>query len=83
MTKKKRILIIGICVAIALVLLVPIPIRYDDGGTVKYQAILYSVTNYRKPDSYYDPESGTSYYDFEEWVKIEILGIEVYDGHRK
>lgn len=32
--------------AILLILLIPIPHQYDDGGTVEYKAILYSYTNY-------------------------------------
>ncbi len=84
MTKKKRILIICICAAIALVLLVPIPTHYDgDTTTARYHAVLYCVTTYRKPVSSHNPESGAGYCDFEEWIKVEILGIEVYDRNRK
>lgn len=32
--------------AILLILLIPIPRQYSDGGTVEYKAILYSYTNY-------------------------------------
>ena len=39
--KKKA--MIGICVLLAIVLLVPIPMRLKDGGTVVYRAGLYQV----------------------------------------
>ena len=39
--KKKA--MIGICVLLAIVLLVPIPMRLKDGGTVVYRAVLYQV----------------------------------------
>ena len=39
---KKKVMI-GICVLLAIVLLVPIPMRLKDGGTVVYHAILYQV----------------------------------------
>lgn len=41
MKKRKRIII---CVLLAILLLIPIPLRLKDGGTVKYQALLYSVS---------------------------------------
>ena len=42
----KRIKIIILIIALAALLLTPIPMRYKDGGTVRYQAVLYSVTDY-------------------------------------
>ena len=39
---KKKVMI-GICVLLATVLLVPIPMRLKDGGTVVYRAVLYQV----------------------------------------
>lgn len=39
---KKKVMI-GICVLLAIVLLVPIPMRLKDGGTVVYHAVLYQV----------------------------------------
>ena len=39
---KKKI-IICIAVVVALVLMIPIPMRLKDGGSVVYQAVLYSV----------------------------------------
>lgn len=65
--KKKTVAVVGI--VLALVLLFPIPMRYKDGGSVKYQAILYSVTDVHR----LAPGGG-----FEEGVIVEILGMQVY-----
>ena len=69
---KKKI-IIAISVLLAIVLLYPIPMRLKDGGTVKYQALLYSVSDvHRLPSS---TESGS-----EEGLVIEILGMQVFNN---
>ena len=39
---KKKVMI-GICVLLAIVILVPITMRLKDGGTVVYRAVLYQV----------------------------------------
>lgn len=69
---KKAVVIIIFAVVMA-ILLIPVPLHLKDGGTVVYQAILYSVSdvhslNPDKPDGYDD---GTI---------IRILGIEVYNN---
>ncbi len=69
---KKAVVIIIFAVVMA-ILLIPVPLHLKDGGTVVYQAILYSVSdvhslNPDKPDGYDD---GTI---------IKILGIEVYNN---
>ena len=48
---KKKVMI-GICVLLAIVLLVPIPMRLKDGGTVVYRAVLYQVEDVHRPVSY-------------------------------
>ncbi len=64
--------IITIVLLIALVFaLIPEARYYDDGGTVEYKALLYSVTNYHnfvgdKPD-------------FMVGIKVDILGITIYE----
>ena len=66
---KKKIIRITIIIIIALILL--FPLRYKDGGTVKYQAVLYSITDYhalRGVDGY---DTG---------IEIKILGITVYEN---
>lgn len=68
-TKKSKIIRIFI-VIIAVLLLVPFPIRYKDGGTVKYRAALYCVTKR------HELVCDVGYYV---GTEIEILGFEVYN----
>ena len=67
--KNKKIWIV-IIVIIALILLFPIPMRLKDGGSIKFQAALYSVTKYHKLA--HETESG-----YIDGIGIEILGLEV------
>ena len=69
---KKRI-IIAICVLLAIVLLVPIPLRLKDGGTVVYKAVLYSVEDVHRLDHH--SENG-----YIEGIVINVLGFEVYNS---
>lgn len=69
----KKAIIIIVAVVIMAILLIPVPLHLKDGGTVVYQAILYSVSdvhslNPDKPDGYDD---GTI---------IKILGFEIYNN---
>ena len=66
-TRTKIILIILLCAA----LLVPIPVGYKDGGTVEYNAILYSV---RKEHSFADRGRG-----YNVGTQVRILFWTVYD----
>ena len=70
---KKKV-IIGICILLAIVLLIPIPMRLKDGGTVAYNANLYRVEDVHR----IDPEA-TSADDYLEGTIVKILGIEVYN----
>ena len=67
---KKKV-IVSIAIVLLIILLCPIPMRLKDGGTVKYQAILYSVSDVHRlaPST----ESG-----YEEGLIIEILGMQVF-----
>ena len=69
----KKILIMIIAVLLAASLLIPVPMHMEDGGTVVYQAILYSVSDVHRLNL--DEETDTPY---QEGIIIEILGIEVY-----
>lgn len=71
--KKK--LIIGICILLIAVLLIPIPMRLKDGGTVRYTAILYTIENVHRlnPDINSDQE-------YLEGTIIKILGMEVFNS---
>ena len=70
---KKKI-IICIAVVVALVLLIPIPMRLKDGGSVVYQAILYSVKDVHSLNP--DMESGAPY---KEGIVIKVLGVKIFD----
>lgn len=74
MKKKLRIIIPLI---IALILLIPIPMHAKDGGTVTYNAVLYSVT---KRHSMWN-ESGTPDGTFGYLIgtEVRILWFTVYD----
>ena len=69
---KKKVMV-SIVIVLLIILLCPIPMRLKDGGTVKYQAILYSVSDVHRlaPST----ESG-----YEEGYVIEILGMQVYNN---
>ena len=56
---------------LAEVLLIPIPMRLKDGGSVEYRAILYKVVDVRRIDA----QSPDGYID---GTVVEILGMEVY-----
>ena len=69
----KKILIITISILLAAALLIPVPMHMEDGGTVVYQAILYSVSDVHRLNL--DEETDAPY---QEGIIIEILGFEVY-----
>lgn len=66
-------LLTGICIALALVLLFPFPVRLKDGGSVEWNALLYSVTDVRR----LAPETESGYL---EGTIVEILGVEVFNN---
>ena len=69
--KKKIILII--IIVIAIILLVPIPMSLKDGGSIRFQALLYNITKYHK----LDVSTKDGYVD---GIRIEILGVEVFNN---
>lgn len=69
---KKKAIIVVCLVIVALILFVPIPMRLKDGGSVKYSALLYSVTDVHRMSSAME--------GYEEGTIIEVLGLEVYNN---
>ena len=67
----KKLLIGTVIIVIASILLVPKPVYYDDGGTVTYEAVLYSVTNYHSLKGINEYDTG---------IEIKIFGITVYEN---
>ena len=71
---KKKVMI-GICVLLAIVLLVPIPMRLKDGGTVVYHAVLYQVEDVQRLGAVDTAED-----EYLEGMIVRILGMEVYNS---
>lgn len=68
--KKK--LIVLIIVAL-LILLVPIPFKLRDGGTVEWKSLTYKISKVHRLNL--DSETG-----YEDGIIVEILGFKVYDN---
>ena len=71
---KKKVMI-GICVLLAIVLLVPIPMRLKDGGTVVYHAVLYQVEEVHRLGAVDTAED-----EYLEGMIVRILGMEIYNS---
>ena len=71
---KKKVMI-GICVLLAIVLLVPIPMRLKDGGTVVYHAVLYQVEDVHRLGVVDTAED-----EYLEGMIVRILGMEIYNS---
>lgn len=71
--KKK--LIVSICILLTGILLIPLPMRLKDGGTVVYRAVLYTVADVHRINP--DPVSDRPYL---EGTVIRILGMEVFNN---
>ena len=70
---KKRIITISILIAV-LLLLIPFPVRLDDGGSVVYKAALYKITDVHRLNLTDGKAS------FTDGLIIEIFGIEIYNN---
>lgn len=68
---KKRIIIISLI--IALVILIPIPNKLKDGGSIEYRSFVYKITKIHRLN-----ELSTTGYE-EGWM-IEILCFVIYDS---
>lgn len=70
--KKKKIIIVVIVIAVIL-MLVPIPSRLKDGGSIEYKAVLYKITKVHRINL----DSPTGY---DEGIIIKLLGKKIYDN---
>ena len=70
---KKKV-IIGICILLAIVCLIPTRTHLEDGGTVVYKAILYEVEDVHRIGA-----EDTAEDEYLEGTIVKILGIEVYN----
>ena len=73
---KKKILI-GICIVLAIVCLIPTRKHLEDGGTVLYEAILYQVEDVHRIGV-----EDTAEDEYLEGTIVKIIGIEVYNDVR-
>ena len=74
-------LIIVVCVLILVVLLFPIRLQMNDGGTVEYKAILYSVYDVHRIKPADGPnEDGTIETEYIDGIIVEIFGKEVFNN---
>lgn len=69
----KKAIVIIVAVIVMAILLVPVPLHLKDGGTVVYQAVLYSVSDVHNlnPD---EPDG------YDDGMIIKILGFEIYNS---
>ncbi len=75
MKKRAKIIIIALVAATLIVLLFPVKIRHkEDGGTVEYKAIVYTVTKLHAPTGPNEYIGGTV---------IELFGREIYRSEEK
>lgn len=72
---KNKFLLIVIIILL-LILLIPIPMRLKDGGSIRFQALLYTVTKYHKLSETLDGNYITG-------IGIEVLGVEIFDSTDK
>lgn len=70
--KRKKVRIILIVVTFVVIACIPIKQRLKDGGSIRYQAILYSVTKVHEMPHDLDGDYITG-------IRINILGIPVID----
>ena len=77
---KKKI-VIGIVVFFMLVLLVPIRMQMNDGGSIQYRAVLYSVTKYHQITMEWDDENEeVADSGYRVGWGVEILGLEIFNN---
>ena len=71
--KKRRIIVI-VSIILALILLFPVPIRYKDGGSVKFHSVvnIYSVTKLHRLRPIEDGGG------FEDGFEIRVFGYKVF-----
>ncbi len=79
MKRKIKRTVITVLVILFVLMLIPIPLRLKDGGTVTYQAVLYSVSNVKRIGT--EHEYGCDYIEYRDvGTVVKILGIEVFNN---
>lgn len=62
-----------IVILLIIILLFPIPMSLKDGGSIRFQALLYSVTKVNRLNDYIDAENTKGW-------KVEVLNMQVYNN---
>jgi len=75
---KKKLIVILIII-IGLILLIPIPMKLKDGGSIEFKAILYTITKYHR----LAPIGKDGEVEYIDGLGIKILGMEVYNNTDK
>lgn len=75
MSNMKKKVITGICILLATVLLIPIPMHLKDGGTVEYNAVLYQIKDVHKLNPDINAEQ-----EYLDGIIVKILGVEVFNN---
>ncbi len=73
----KKVFVTVIIILLVAIFILPIPMRLKDGGTVKYQAVLYSISDVHR---LVPTENDAAY---EDGLIIEILGFEIFNNIKK
>ena len=75
---KKKICVI-VVVALLVLMLIPMKMHLNDGGTTVYSAVLYTVTDWHRFNDEYS-EGDTLVPEYIEGVTVRIFGMLVYDS---
>lgn len=79
---KKRYILIAVAV-ILLILLVPIPKQFDDGGSKQYSALIYTVTDYHSMLRGTEHDGKVIKEGYIIGREVELFGQTVYDSTRR
>lgn len=70
---KERKAMTWICILLAILLLIPIPMLLKDGVTIAYHAILHRIEDVHRLNPDINPEQ-----KYLEGIVVEVLGVEVF-----
>lgn len=74
MKKKSKVILTVVLIVLLVVLLFPARLRYKDGGSICYRAVLYEVTKWHQI-SETEPDG------FRDGFQVKILGMTVFDKY--
>ena len=77
---KKIIIIIFVIFFALAILVIPIPAKMKDGGTVHYNAILYDIYDVHRVTSPLEWNDAIVENEYIEGTVVKILGFEVYNN---